>query len=584
MLAQTPPMGWNSWNTFGWKDLHADVIRETIDAFVSEGLKAAGYEYVVIDDTWQASEREGGRLMWDRQRFPDGIKPLADYAHSKGLKFGIYSCAGTHTCAGKPGSYGFEEIDAQTFAEWGADFLKYDGCYIPVGTHVPTLYKRMGQALRTSGRSILFSVCEWGNNQPWLWGGQVGGQMWRTTGDIQDSWASILDIGFRKQLGLEVYAGPGGWNDPDMLVIGMHGKGNVAAGGCTDGEYRCHFGLWCLLAAPLMIGCDARHMSDLARELLLNPRLIAVNQDALGKAGYRVGQVDYAWQTMEIWAKPLLDGSIAVGLFHLGDRDAQKIPVGMGNTRSARSACLSGARFVDGRRFGRVQRQFLRRRRAARLRADPDHAQTGINAIQVLYIRKLLVIRQIYAAFDDAGIYVYQAFNPEIVRAALVKGTFGAGFALNRMTWIKPSFGWMLHRSGYASKQNQEAILKIKLSHDGFLSILRRSVETSYNPRIYASEAEWKRTLDASEVRHQWDPERRLNGYKLFRRAIQIGMRGETVRAYISQWIIGLEEVTALAHAVREAVEDKRPLPAVPDERIYSVDSELQQRLGISAD
>jgi alpha-galactosidase len=328
MLAQTPPMGWNSWNTFGWKDLHADVVRETIDAFVDNGLKDAGYEYVVIDDTWEGEERVNGRLTWDRMRFPDGILPLARYAHSKGLKFGIYSCAGTHTCAGKLASYGYEEIDAQTFAEWEVDFLKYDACFIPGGTHVPTLYKRMGQALRATGREILYSICEWGNQKPWEWGKQAGGHMWRTTGDINDSWASIVDIGFQQQAAIQAYAGPGGWNDPDMLVVGMHGKGNVAAGGCTDAEYRSHFGLWCLLAAPLMMGCDVRAMSDLSSELLLNKRLIAVNQDALGRPGYRVGQVYYGNETFDIWAKPLAGGSTAVGLFNLGEKAARKIPVG----------------------------------------------------------------------------------------------------------------------------------------------------------------------------------------------------------------------------------------------------------------
>jgi alpha-galactosidase len=326
-LAQTPPMGWNSWNTFGWKDLHADVIYQTIDAFITEGFKEAGYEYVVIDDTWQAPTRENGRLMWDQERFPDGIKPLADYAHQNGLKFGIYSCIGSHTCAGKPGSYGYEEVDAQTFAEWEVDFLKHDSCYVPPNTHIPTLYKRMGQALRATGRPIVYSICEWGNNKPWEWAPQAGGHMWRTTGDIQDSWESILRLGFQQQADLYSYAGPGGWNDPDMLVIGMHGKGNVAAGGCTDAEYRSHFALWCLLASPLMIGCDVRHLSDLARKLLLNKHLIAVNQDPLGKQGYRVGQVDYDHEKLDTWAKPLADGSIAVGLFNLGVKRAQKISV-----------------------------------------------------------------------------------------------------------------------------------------------------------------------------------------------------------------------------------------------------------------
>ncbi len=327
MLAQTPPMGWNSWNTFGWRDLSAEVVAQTIDAFVNEGLKEVGYEYVVIDDTWQADQREDGRLMWDTQRFPDGIKPLADYAHSKGLKFGIYSCAGTHTCCSKPASYGYEEIDAQTFADWEIDFLKYDSCFVPASVDIPSLYKRMGQALRMTGRDIVFSICEWGNNKPWEWAAQAGGHLWRTTGDIADSWKSISKIGFQQQLGLAAYAGPGGWNDPDMLVIGMYGAGNVAAGGCTDAEYRSHFALWCIQAAPLMIGCDVRKMTDFTKRLLLNSNLIAVNQDPLGKPGYRAGQADYDSEPMDIWAKPLADGSIAVGLFNLGIKGQRKIPV-----------------------------------------------------------------------------------------------------------------------------------------------------------------------------------------------------------------------------------------------------------------
>jgi hypothetical protein len=191
-------------------------------------------------------------------------------------------------------------------------------------------------------------------------------------------------------------------------------------------------------------------------------------------------------------------------------------------------------------------------------------------------------IRQIYAAYDDAGVYVYQAFTPAIVRAALAKGTFGAGFGLDRMTWIKPSFGWMLYRSGYGSKPNQEAILKIKLAHAGFLTILRRSIESTYNPRIYADEAAWKAALAQSEVRHQWDPERHINGAKLERRAIQIGLRGETVRAYVNEWIIGLADVTTLAHSIQQAVTHKQPLPAVPDERLYPVDAAIVKRLGIT--
>lgn len=326
MLAQTPPMGWNSWNTFG-SAIHEELIRSVADVFVAEGLKDAGYEYVVIDDIWEAETRVDGKLTWNPEKFPHGIPALADYVHSRGLKFGIYSCAGSHTCAGMPASYGYEEVDAQTFAEWGVDFLKYDFCFAPAGVDGPKLYQRMGQALRATGRDILFSICEWGSAKPWEWGAKAGGHMWRTTGDINDSWDSIVDLGFNRQAGLEAYAGPGRWNDPDMLVVGMYGKGNVAHGGCTDVEYRSHFSLWCLLAAPLMLGCDVRAMTPATRDIVLNRETIAVNQDSLGRQGYRVGKTDWAWEIVETWAKPLADGSIAVGLFNLGQRNQRRAAI-----------------------------------------------------------------------------------------------------------------------------------------------------------------------------------------------------------------------------------------------------------------
>lgn len=324
MLAQTPPMGWNSWNTFGRK-LDERLVRETADTFVKEGLKDAGYEYIVMDDFWEADARVDGKLTWDKKKFPKGIPALADYVHSKGLKLGIYSCAGSQTCGGKPASYGYEDEDAKTFASWKIDFLKYDNCFIPPGASSQGLYKRMGQALRNSGRDILFSMCEWGQNKSWEWGANVGGHMWRTTGDIFDNWKSIVDIGFTKQATLHPYAGPGHWNDPDMLVVGMYGKGNVAYGGCTDAEYRSHFSLWALLSSPLMIGCDVRHMNKATKEILLNKKVLAVNQDPLGRQAYPLGK---AWLNdkplgSDIWVKPLADGSIAVGIFNLGKRPNQ---------------------------------------------------------------------------------------------------------------------------------------------------------------------------------------------------------------------------------------------------------------------
>lgn len=326
MLAATPPMGWNSWNTFG-PGVNEEVVRETADAFVSEGLKDAGYEYVVIDDHWEADERTlDGRLTWDTNKFPGGIPALADYVHSKGLKFGIYSCAGSHTCGSKPASYGYEDEDARTFAEWGVDFLKYDFCFKPMGVDGRALYERMGQALRATGRPIVFSACEWGGRKPWEWGApRAGAHMWRTTGDIHDSWESVEQIGFEKQRGLEAFAGPGHWNDPDMLVVGMRGDGHVGRGGMTDDEYRMHFSLWCMLAAPLMIGCDVRAMDATTKEILTAPELIAINQDPLGCQGYSIGEDNF--NKTEVWRKVLADGSIAIGLFNRKTEGIRRMPI-----------------------------------------------------------------------------------------------------------------------------------------------------------------------------------------------------------------------------------------------------------------
>lgn len=318
-------MGWNSWNTFG-AEINDALVKEVADAFCDQGLKEVGYEYVNIDDLWEADERTAeGRLAWDVKKFPKGIKDVADYVHGKGLKFGIYSCAGNLTCGRKPSSFGYEEEDAQTFAEWGVDFLKYDFCYKPVGVSGRTLYERMGQALRATGRPIVFSMCEWGSMKPWHWGAaKAGAHLWRTTGDINDSWESMTHIGFELQKGLECYAGPGHWNDPDMLIVGMHGSGNVAKGGCTDEEYRLHFSLWCLLAAPLLIGCDIRSMDAATKEILTNAEAIAVNQDPLGAQGYTLG---HDGNKAEVWRKPLGDGSVAVGLFNLHDERTRNLAV-----------------------------------------------------------------------------------------------------------------------------------------------------------------------------------------------------------------------------------------------------------------
>jgi alpha-galactosidase len=312
-LALTPPMGWNSWNKFAC-NVNEATIRATADAIVANGMKAAGYQYVVIDDCWHGSRDANGFITEDRQRFPGGIKALADYVHGKGLKFGIYSDAGAKTCGGRPGSQGHEYQDALQYARWGADYLKYDWC--STGTrNAEEAYALMSDALKASGRAIVLSMCEWGANKPWLWGAKIG-NLWRTTGDITDKWdgkhgySNGLLIIVDQNEPLWPFAGPGHWNDPDMLEVGN--------GGMTDEEYRSHFSLWAIMAAPLIAGNDVANMSAVTREILLNRDVIAVDQDGAGVQGHRV------WKDgdREIWSKPLADGGRAVLLFNRGPAPA----------------------------------------------------------------------------------------------------------------------------------------------------------------------------------------------------------------------------------------------------------------------
>ncbi len=309
-LAKTPPMGWNSWNKFGC-NVSEDLIRQAADALVSSGMKDAGYQFVVIDDCWQVSRDKEGNIVPDPQHFPSGVKKLADYVHSKGLKFGIYSDAGTGTCQNRPGSRGYEFQDARQYAEWGVDYLKYDWCNHSTQNSEAS-YSIMRDALAKSGRPIVFSLCEWGSTKPWLWAKDVG-NLWRTTGDIAPKWDSgekedglgvvqILDL----EDGLQTYAGPGHWNDPDMLEVGNPGM--------TPTEYRSHFIMWCILAAPLMAGNDIMHMSSETRDILTNKEMIAVDQDPLGIQGHRVRKDG----EQEIWSKQLSDGSRAVALLNRG--------------------------------------------------------------------------------------------------------------------------------------------------------------------------------------------------------------------------------------------------------------------------
>ena len=326
-LLLTPPMGWNSWNTFG-RELTGDLILEVADAMVENGMRDLGYSYINIDDYWQLKERGAdGHIQINKEKFPNGIKPVADYLHARGLKLGIYSDASEYTCGGVCGSYGYEETDAKDFAEWGIDLLKYDYCGAPHGMQEAIeRYTKMGEALRSTNRSIVYSICEWGEREPWRWAKKVGGHYWRTTGDIGDFWtrkvigpgSGVLEI-LEKNALLSDYAGPGGWNDPDMLIVGIAGKclwSDWEKQGCTDEQYRSHMSLWCMMASPLLSGNDIRNMTPVTLETLTNPEIIAINQDSLGKQAMRVLRHNY----YDVWAKPLQDGSMAIACFNRSDK------------------------------------------------------------------------------------------------------------------------------------------------------------------------------------------------------------------------------------------------------------------------
>ncbi|WJV50446.1 NPCBM/NEW2 domain-containing protein [Streptomyces flavofungini] len=308
-LALTPPMGFNNWNaTHCRADFDESMVKGIADIFVEKGLKDAGYEYVNLDDCWALPQRDAdGKLVPDPKRFPNGIKAVADYVHSKGLKLGIYTSAGTKTCnsAGFPGALGHERSDAQQFADWGVDYLKYDNCNNQ-GVDAKKRYIAMRDALKaaseTTGRPIVYSICEWGENKPWEWAADVG-HLWRTTGDISDNWGSMLSI-MKKNLPLAQHAGPGRWNDPDMLEVGN--------GGMTATEYRSHFSMWSIMAAPLLIGSDLRKVSPETFDILGNKEVIAVDQDPLGKQGHVVSSEGGRW----VVAKEMKDGSRAVALFN----------------------------------------------------------------------------------------------------------------------------------------------------------------------------------------------------------------------------------------------------------------------------
>jgi len=315
-VAATPPMGWNSWNHFAVRVTDADV-RSAADMMVSTGMRDAGYVYVNVDDAWQG-ERDAQGVLHPNERFPN-MKALGDYIHSKGLKFGVYSSPGVKTCGGYAGSLDHEAQDAKMYADWGVDYLKYDLCSFEdemkkVRAAHPddpeaakklmiAAYKKMGDALKATGRPILYSLCQYGVDQPWKWGPEVGATMWRTTDDIDDSYWRMITIGF-SQAGLSKFAAPGRWNDPDMLEVG-NGK-------MTEDEYKTHMSLWVILAAPLLAGNDLSKMSDADKNILMNKDAIAIDQDALGKQGDRL----YQSGDLDVWTKPLSGGRVAVGMFN----------------------------------------------------------------------------------------------------------------------------------------------------------------------------------------------------------------------------------------------------------------------------
>ncbi len=312
-LAATPPMGWSTWNHFH-RDISDVLVRREADALVSSGMRDAGYVYVNIDGGWQGYRDEKG-VLHPNSNFPD-MKALGEYIHSKGLKFGIYSGPGPKSCGGQPTSYGYEAQDARMFASWGVDFLKYDLCsYRDIMKEqsqgdveksdalMKDAYEKMHKALEATGRPILFSLCQYGWGAVWTWGPEVGASMWRTSGDISDSYDRMSLNGFG-EAGLEKFAGPGHWNDPDFLEVGN--------GGMTDDEQKTHFSLWAMLAAPLIAGNDLTEMSEETKSILLNKEVIAVDQDALGRAGARA----YKAGPLEVWARPLVGGAMAVALFN----------------------------------------------------------------------------------------------------------------------------------------------------------------------------------------------------------------------------------------------------------------------------
>ncbi|MCT3806530.1 glycoside hydrolase family 27 protein [Elizabethkingia anophelis] len=342
----SPPMGFMTWNYFG-ENISEQNIKSIVDEMVTSGLRDLGYNYIFIDDGWQGGRDNKNNIIPDNKKFPSGIKALADYIHKKGMKIGIYSDAAPLTCAGYTGSLNFEEQDAKIFAEWGIDYLKYDYCGAPADRQTAEdRYSKMSQALKKTNRDIVFAICEWGQRQPWLWAKKTGAQLWRTTGDIRDKWSNnkknsslaqlhsegfgILDI-ININATLNKYTKPGGWNDLDMLIVGLYGKegapsSDLGGNGCTDIEYQSQMSLWCLMGAPLMISNDIRQMNNTTKKILTNKDIIAIDQDPLCVQAERKIYTDQ----YQVFVKPLSNGDVAIGILNTSEK-LQKIKINLSN-------------------------------------------------------------------------------------------------------------------------------------------------------------------------------------------------------------------------------------------------------------
>jgi alpha-galactosidase len=372
--AGLPPMGFMTWNYFG-VDFNEKDIRELADALVNTGLKEAGFDYVFIDDGWQGGRDEFNNMIADAKKFPSGLPALVKYVHDKGLKIGIYSDAALLTCGGYTGSLHFEKQDAKQFATWGFDYLKYDYCNAPEDWQTAIhRYQAMSEAIKASGRKMELGICEWGDRKPQLWAKEAGGQLWRTTADIRDKWkaakvwkdqtelhkagAGILDI-VNINAPLNHYAGLNGWNDPDMLVVGLYGRqgpsGELGGKGCTDTEYQSQMSLWCLMASPLMISCDIRNMNQVTKNILLNKDIIAIDQDALGIQAER--KISNA--TWQVFVKPLADGSTAVGILNVSDKAEDShldlASIGLSNKTQAFEVWSKATTSIQNKLEGKIQ-------------------------------------------------------------------------------------------------------------------------------------------------------------------------------------------------------------------------------------